>query len=60
MKLNEVIDLSNQLVKHAEQKLPNQYKNENWGKRKKLKTRDVIVRDTNTGTIYGRRTVVDK
>lgn len=60
MKLHEVIDLSGQPVKHAEVKLPSQYDKKNWGKKRKTETKDIIVRDTNTGKIYGRRTVVQR
>lgn len=60
MKLCEVINLSPNIVKYPEIKYPNQYGNENWGKNKKVELKDVIVRDTKTGTIYGRRTIAQR
>lgn len=60
MKLCEVINLSPNLVKHPEIKITNQYKNKDWGKKKKIKTRDVIVRSSKDGKIYGRRTIVQR
>lgn len=61
MKIKHIIDLDKNPVKHKELKLFNMYDNKiNWGKKYKLETRDVIVRDTKTGTIYGRRAIVQK
>jgi len=60
MRLCEVINLVPDLIKHPEITYPNQYDNENWGKKKKIKLNDVIVRDTKTGTIYGRRTIAQR
>lgn len=60
MKLCEVINLSPNIVKYPEIKYSNQYDNENWGKNKKVELKDVIVRDTKTGTIYGRRTIAQR
>jgi hypothetical protein len=60
MRLCEVINLSPNTVKHAELKLTNQYKNKDWGKKKKIETKDVIVRSSGDGKIYGRRTIVQR
>ncbi len=60
MRLCEVINLSPNTIKHAEIKYTNQYDNKNWGKKRKVETKDVIVRDTKTGTVYGRRTIVQR
>lgn len=60
MKLCEVLDLTTTPKKYPEIKYPNQYDNENWGKNKKVELKDVIVRDTKTRTIYGRRTIAQR
>jgi len=60
MRLFEIINLSPNTVKYAEIKYSNQYDNKDWGKKRKTEKKDVIVRDIKTGTIYGRRTVVQR
>lgn len=40
-------------------KLPNQYKNTNWGKRMKVTAQTVTVKGKD-GTVYGRRTIMQK
>lgn len=40
--------------------LPDQYKNTDWGKKKKTRREKVTVRDTKTGKVYGQRTMVQK
>ena len=59
MRLCEVIDLTTG-PRHKEISYPNQMDKTNWGKKKKTKTTDVIVRDTKTGKIYGRRQIVQR
>jgi len=60
MRLYEVINLSPNTIKHAEIKYTNQYDNKDWGKKKKVETKDVVVRSTKDGKIYGRRTIVQR
>lgn len=60
MKLCEVLNLSPNPVKHPEIKMTNQYKNKDWGKKKKVEIKDVVVRSTKTGTVYGRRTIAQR
>ena len=58
MKLCEVLTLTPNPTIHPEITYPNQYDNKNYGKKnKKFELRDVIVRSSKTGTIYGRRTI---
>ena len=60
MKLCEVLTLTPNPTTHPEITYPNQYDNKNWGKKKKVKLNDVIVRSSKTGTIYGRRTIAQR
>ncbi len=60
MRLFEIINLSPNTIKYAEIKYANQYDNKDWGRKRKTEKVDVIVRDTKTGTVYGRRTVVQR
>ncbi len=58
MKLCEVLNLVPVgQITHPEIVYPNQYDNKNYGKKKKVVLKDVIVRSSKTGTIYGRRTI---
>ena len=57
MRLNEVLTLTPNPVTHPEITYPNQYDKKNYGKKKKVELKDVIVRSSKTGTIYGRRTI---
>lgn len=42
-------------------KLPNQYKNTNWGKRTKVSAQTITVKSSGRdGKIYGRRTIIQK
>lgn len=40
--------------------LPNQYVNKDWGTRDHPRREKVIVKDTKTGQVYGRRTIIQK
>jgi hypothetical protein len=59
MRLCEVIDLTTG-PRHPEIKIPNMMDKTNWGGKKKLELRDIIVRDGKTGKIYGRRQIVQR
>jgi len=43
----------------VEMKYPNQYKNEDWSK-KKVRREKVVVKDKKTGKVYGQRTILQK
>ena len=62
MKVKELIKPNTLDIKASEMRYPNIYdiKNLNYGKRKKLRYEKVTVRDSKTGKIYGRRTIVQK
>lgn len=59
MKLNKILDLTTG-PKYPELKLYNMYKEKIWNTPKKLETKQVVTRDTKTGTIYGRRTIAQR
>ncbi len=60
MKLCEVIDLTAGQKKHPEIKYPKMLDKIDWGQNKGVETKDVIVRNNRTGTIYGRRAIVQR
>ncbi len=59
MKVRELIGPSSTDKGASEMKYPNVYdkKNRNVGARKKVRKDMVVVRDSKTGRVYGRRTI---
>lgn len=59
MKEKELIAPNDFDRKGKAMKIPNAYKNTNWGKRTKVSAQTVTVRGEG-GKIYGRRTIIQK
>lgn len=60
MKVNELIKPNENDKKGKEMSYPNMYKNNNYGKETKVRPETVTIRDTKTGKVYGRKTIVQK
>jgi hypothetical protein len=60
MKVAQLIAPNQSDVQATEMGLPNSYKVKDVGKKSKTRREKVTVRDTKTGTVYGRRTVIQK
>lgn len=60
MKVKELIAPNQSDKKAVEMTYPNVYKNKKIGGKKGARREKVVVRDSNTGKVYGRRTVVQK
>ena len=56
----EAVDFTKGQKKHQPIKLRNLLSKENFGKKVKPKAVDVVVKDSKTGKVYGRRTIVQK
>lgn len=46
--------------RNPEIKIYNMMDKTNWGKKKRTSAKDVIVKDSKTGNVYGRRTIIQK
>lgn len=60
MKVKELIAPNQSDKKAVEMSYPNVYKNKDIGGKKGARLEKVVVRDSNTGKVYGRRTVAQK
>ena len=61
MKVHELINPSSSDKGAKEMSLiPNVYDNKSIGGKKKVRKEKITVRDTKTGTVYGRRTIAQK
>lgn len=65
MKLEELFETSLIAPNRSDRKavemgLPNAYRDKGAGGRKKARREKITVKDTKTGTVYGRRTIFQK
>ena len=60
MKVQQLIAPNQSDKKATEMGLPSFYTNKDAGAKKKVRREKVVVRDSKTGKVYGRRTVLQK
>ena len=60
MKVKQLIAPNQSDIKATPMGLPNVFSDKSQGKNKKVRREKIVVKDTKTGIIYGRRTIIQK